>query len=248
MNRSRFALALLMLALAGAFFAFGLQRFLSLDAMKAQQAVIAGYCAAYPLRASALYGLIYVAVTGLSLPGAAILTLAGGAVFGLLWGTVLVSFASTIGATLAFLAARFLFRDAVKSRFSDRLKTVDAGIARDGAYYLFMLRLAPIFPFFIINLVMGLTAIPVRTFYWVSQIGMLAGTLVYVNAGTQLARLDSLSGILSPGLLFSFTLLGLFPLLARKLAAARLPVFIRKSKISPDRPNDFLKCSDPEDR
>lgn len=248
MPPSRLILASLLLLLAGGFFFFDGPRWLSVDWLKAQQEWISAYRAAHPALAAGLYGLIYVAITGLSLPGAAVLTLAGGALFGLFWGTVLVSFASTIGATLAFLAARFLFRDAVKSRFSDRLKTVDAGIARDGAYYLFMLRLAPIFPFFIINLVMGLTAIPVRTFYWVSQIGMLAGTLVYVNAGTQLARLDSLSGILSPGLLFSFTLLGLFPLLARKLAAARLPVFIRKSKNSPDRPNNSLKCSDPEDR
>jgi pyruvate/2-oxoglutarate dehydrogenase complex dihydrolipoamide dehydrogenase (E3) component len=145
-----------------------------------------------------------------------VLTLAGGAVFGLLWGTVIVSFASTIGATLAFLAARFLFRDMVKSRFSERLKMIDAGIARDGAFYLFTLRLVPVFPFFIINLAMGLTPIKVRTFYWVSQIGMLAGTVVYVNAGTQLAGINSLSGILSPTLLGSFALLGVFPLLTKK--------------------------------
>ncbi len=216
MKPSRLILASVLLLLAGAFFAFDLQHFLSLDGLKAQQAAIADYRAAHPLLTSALYGLIYVAVTGLSLPGAAVLTLAGGAVFGLLWGTVLVSFASTLGATLAFLAARFLFRDAVNTRFGKRLKTVDAGMARDGAFYLFTLRLVPLFPFFVINLVMGLTAMPVRTFYWVSQLGMLAGTIVYVNAGTQLAQIESLSGILSAGLLFSFALLGLFPLLARK--------------------------------
>ena len=151
---------------------------------------------------------LYIAVTGLSLPGAAVLTLAGGAVFGVLLGTLIVSFASSIGATLAFLAARFLFRDWVKSRFSARLQSIDDGVRRDGAFYLFTLRLVPVFPFFMINLAMGLTPMKVRTFYWVSQVGMLAGTLVYVNAGTQLAKLDSLSGILSPALLGSFVLAG----------------------------------------
>ena len=170
--------------------------------------------------AVAIYALIYIAVTGLSLPGAAILTLAGGAVFGLLWGTVIVSFASTIGATLAFLAARFLFRDAVKSRFGDRLQAIDAGVAKEGALYLFTLRLVPVFPFFVINLAMGLTNLKTQTFYWVSQVGMLAGTLVYVNAGTQLGQLESLSGILSPGLIGSFVLLGIFPLIANKIVEA----------------------------
>jgi uncharacterized membrane protein YdjX (TVP38/TMEM64 family) len=223
MPPSRLILASLLLLLAGGFFFFDGPRWLSLDWLKAQQEWISAYRAAHPVLAAGLYGFIYVAITGLSLPGATILTLAGGALFGLLWGTVLVSFASTIGATLAFLIARFLLRDAVKSRFSDRLKTVDAGMARDGALYLFTLRLVPLFPFFVINLVMGLTALPTRTFYWVSQIGMLAGTVVYVNAGTQLARITTLSGILSPGLLLAFALLGLFPLLARKLAAALRP-------------------------
>ena len=170
--------------------------------------------------AVAIYALTYIAVTGLSLPGAAILTLAGGAVFGLLWGTVIVSFASTIGATLAFLAARFLFRDAVKSRFGERLQAIDAGVAKEGALYLFTLRLVPVFPFFVINLVMGLTNLKTQTFYWVSQIGMLAGTFVYVNAGTQLGKLESLSGILSPGLIGSFVLLGIFPLIANKIVEA----------------------------
>jgi len=146
--------------------------------------------------------------------------LAGGAVFGLLWGTLIVSFASTIGATLAFLAARFLFRDAVKSRFGERLKAIDAGVAKEGALYLFTLRLVPVFPFFVINLAMGLTNLKTQTFYWVSQVGMLAGTLVYVNAGTQLGQLESLSGILSPGLIGSFVLLGIFPLLANKIVEA----------------------------
>lgn len=217
MNPYRIGLVIVLLSLAWAFFAFDLQRFFTLETLKAQQEAIAAYRTARPFLAITIYALLYVAVTGLSLPGAAVLTLAGGAVFGLLWGTVIVSFASTIGATLAFLASRFLFRDAVKARFGERLKAIDSGIVRDGAFYLFTLRLVPAFPFFVINLLMGLTAIPTRTFYWVSQVGMLPGTLVYVNAGTQLAKIESLSDILSPGLLLSFALLGLFPLLARRL-------------------------------
>jgi uncharacterized membrane protein YdjX (TVP38/TMEM64 family) len=153
----------------------------------------------------------------LSLPGAALLTLAGGAVFGLLWGVVIVSFASSIGATLAFLISRFLLRDWVQQRFGQRLQAIDEGVKREGAFYLFTLRLVPVFPFFLVNLLSGLTGMKARTFYWVSQLGMLAGTVVYVNAGTQLAKIDSLSGILSPGLLGSFALLGVFPLLARKI-------------------------------
>jgi dihydrolipoamide dehydrogenase len=217
MNSSRVILLLIFLSCIAAFFYFDLQQFLTLDTLKSKQAEIINYNTVHPAFSILLYGLIYIAVTGLSLPGAAILTLAGGAVFGLLWGTVIVSFASSIGATLAFLAARFLFRDSVENRFGDRLATINQGMEKDGAFYLFTLRLIPIFPFFIINLVMGLTAIKTRTFYWVSQLGMLAGTLVYVNAGTQLGKIDSLSDILSPTLLVSFALLGLFPLLAKAL-------------------------------
>jgi pyruvate/2-oxoglutarate dehydrogenase complex dihydrolipoamide dehydrogenase (E3) component/uncharacterized membrane protein YdjX (TVP38/TMEM64 family) len=191
-------------------------QYFELQYLKTQQATIDAYFDNHPLLTSAVYFLVYVAVTSLSLPGAAVMTLAGGAVFGLLWGTLLVSFASTIGATLAFLVSRFLLRDMIQQRFGDKLKAVNAGIERDGAYYLFTLRLVPAFPFFVINLVMGLTPLATRTFYWVSQLGMLAGTLVYVNAGTQLARIESVNGILSPGLIASFTLLGVFPLVARK--------------------------------
>lgn len=217
MKSSKRLLLIVITVLIAAFFVFDLPRFLTLDALKAHQASIETYRSANPGLAVALYGLIYVAVTGLSLPGAAVLTLAGGAIFGLLWGTLIVSFASSIGATLAFLAARFLFLDAVKAKFGARLQALDEGINRDGGFYLFSLRLVPLFPFFMINLAMGLTAIKTWTFYWVSQVGMLAGTLVYVNAGTQLAKIESLSGILSPGLLGSFVLLGLFPLLAKKI-------------------------------
>lgn len=216
MKRSQLVLAsLIVLAILG-FFALDLQRFLSLEVLKEQYSAIVAYRNGQPWKATGLYALVYIVVTGLSLPGAAVLTLAGGAVFGLLWGTVVVSFASTLGATLAFLASRFLFRDFVKDRFQTQLAVIDRGLARDGTFYLLTLRLVPAFPFFLINLLMGLTAMPTRTFYWVSQMGMLAGTLVYVNAGTQLARIESLAGILSPGLIISFTLLGIFPLLARR--------------------------------
>ncbi|MEE7627942.1 FAD-dependent oxidoreductase [Methylobacter sp. Wu8] len=220
MSFSRWALLAFIAALVAAFFAFDLQHYLTLEMLKLQQAAIEAYRADHPVLASVVYALIYIAVTGLSLPGATVLTLAGGAVFGLLWGTLIVSFASTIGATLAFLAARFLFSEAVKSRFGDRLNLINKGMDRQGALYLFTLRLVPVFPFFVINLVMGLTNLKAQTFYWVSQVGMLAGTVVYVNAGTQLGKLESLSGILSPGLIGSFALLGVFPLLANKIVEA----------------------------
>jgi len=161
------------------------------------------------------FGAVYVLVAALSLPGAVILTLAAGAIFGLLWGTFIASFASTLGATLAFWSARYLLRDWVQARFGDRLKPINDGMARDGAFYLFTLRLVPVFPFFLINLLMGLMPIRSLTFYGVSQIGMLAGTLVYVNAGTQLARIDSLAGLVAPGVTLSLVLLGVFPLVAK---------------------------------
>jgi uncharacterized membrane protein YdjX (TVP38/TMEM64 family) len=161
--------------------------------------------------------LMYILVTSLSLPGAAVMTLAGGALFGLLTGTVVVSFASTIGATLACFVSRFILRDWVQGKFGDKLKTVNEGIEKEGAFYLFTLRLIPVFPFWLINLVMGLTKMPLKNFYLVSQIGMLPGTMVYVNAGKELARIESLSGILSPGLILSFVLLGIFPIITKKL-------------------------------
>ena len=195
-------------------------RHFDLQFLKMQQATIDAYFVSDPMLTAAVYFVVYVAVTTLSLPGAAVMTLAGGAVFGLLWGTLLVSFASTIGATLAFLVSRFLLRDMIQQRFGDKLKAVNAGVEKDGAFYLFTLRLVPAFPFFIINLVMGLTPLATRTFYWVSQLGMLAGTLVYVNAGTQLAGIESVNDILSPGLIASFTALGIFPLVTRKIVEA----------------------------
>ena len=220
MQLRKLALILAAGGLIVAFFAFDLGRYLNLQTLKEQQAAIAAFYAEKPLLTVAIYFVVYVISTALSLPGATLLTLAGGAVFGLLWGLVIVSFASTLGATLAFLMARFLLRDWVESRFGQRLATIDAGVKGEGAFYLFTLRLVPVFPFFLINLLFGLTAMKARTFYWVSQLGMLAGTVVYVNAGTQLGKLESLSGILSPGLLGSFVLLGVFPLLARKIVEA----------------------------
>ena len=208
-----------LLAVAAAVVALDLTRFLSLEALRDSQARLVAWQAQAPLQVAALYFVVYVAATALSLPGATVITLAGGALFGLGWGTLIVSFASSLGATLAFLTARTLLRDAVRQRLGDRLAPIDAGVARDGAFYLFSLRLIPVVPFFVINLAMGLTAMRTWTFYWVSQLGMLAGTLVYVNAGTQLAQLTSLRDVLSPGVLGAFVLLGVFPLLARRVMA-----------------------------
>lgn len=217
MQFRKMALVLTVGMAIAAFFAFDLGQYLNLQTLKDQHAAIEAFQANNPLSSVAIYFFVYVIVTALSFPGAALLTLAGGAVFGLLWGTVIVSFASTIGATLAFLMSRFLLRDWVSQRFGQRLAAIDEGVKREGAFYLFTLRLVPVFPFFLVNLLFGLTGMKTRVYYWTSQVGMLAGTVVYVNAGTQLAKLDSLSGILSPGLLGSFALLGFFPLIARRL-------------------------------
>ena len=205
------------IALVVIFFSFDIQHYLTLDGLKKGLTDFEAWRAQSPWLVALGFLLFYVLVTALSLPGAAVMTLAAGALFGLFWGTVIVSFASSIGATLAFLVSRYLFKDSVQSRFGDRLKAINKGIEKDGAFYLFTLRLVPVFPFFLINLLMGLTPIKAVTFYLVSQVGMLAGTIVYVNAGTQLAQLESLSGILSPSLLFSFALLGIFPFIARKI-------------------------------
>jgi pyruvate/2-oxoglutarate dehydrogenase complex dihydrolipoamide dehydrogenase (E3) component/uncharacterized membrane protein YdjX (TVP38/TMEM64 family) len=217
LKKSRLLLLAAVAILIVAFFAFDLGQYFTLEFIKSKQADADTYYRDNPLGMSLIYFSVYVAVTGLSLPGAAIMTLVGGAIFGLLWGTVIISFASTIGATLAFLVARFLFRDAVQSRFGRNLEVINRGVEKDGAFYLFTLRLVPAFPFFIINLLMALTPIRTLTFLIVSQIGMLAGTIVYVNAGTQLAQIESLKGVLSPGLIASFIVLGVFPLVAKKI-------------------------------
>ena len=215
MSRGRIAVVIFVAVLVVAFFWFDLGRYLGLEYLKSRQADIDAFYRDNPVVVLTVYFAAYVAVTGLSLPGAAIMTLAGGAVFGLLWGTVLVSFASTLGATIAFVVSRYILRDGIQRRYGDRLKAINAGIERDGAFYLFTLRLVPAFPFFVINLVMGLTPMRTLTFAFVSQVGMLPGTIVFVNAGTQLARIESLQGILSPVLIGSFVLLGVFPLIAK---------------------------------
>ncbi|MBP8149625.1 MAG: FAD-dependent oxidoreductase [Limnohabitans sp.] len=219
--RLRQIVLLLLLALAiGAFVALDLGRYLSFEQLKASQASFDQLYAQQPVMVAAVYFGVYVLATALSIPGAVIITLGGGAVFGLWQGLLLVSFASTLGATLAFLASRFVLREWVEARFGQRLADINAGVDKEGAFYLFTLRLIPVVPFFLINLLMGLTRMKTWTYYWVSQLGMLAGTAVYVNAGTQLAQLDSVRGILSPALLGSFVLLGIFPLLARRVVAA----------------------------
>jgi pyruvate/2-oxoglutarate dehydrogenase complex dihydrolipoamide dehydrogenase (E3) component/uncharacterized membrane protein YdjX (TVP38/TMEM64 family) len=237
MNLRKALVALAALAAVAAFFAFDLGRYLSLAYLKQSQAALAALYAEQPGAVIGSYFALYVAATALSLPGAVILTLGGGAVFGLGLGLVIVSFASSVGATLAFLAARFVLRDSVQARFGQRLAEIDRGVQKDGAFYLFTLRLIPVVPFFVINLLMGLTRMRAFTFYWVSQLGMLAGTAVYVNAGTQIAQIDSLRGILSPGLLGSFVLLGLFPLIARKVVEAvqKRKVYARWAGVRPAR-------------
>jgi len=216
-SRARLLVAALIVIAIAAFFAAGGQRYLSFDNVKAQVTAAQAYYEAHPLQTIAAYCALYVLIAAANLPGAVPMTLAGGALFGLLWGTVIVSFASSLGATLGFLASRLVLRAWVQGKFASQLQGINEGFRREGGFYLFTLRLIPAVPFFVINLAMGLTPIRTWTFYWVSQIGMLAGTLVYVNAGTQLARLDSPRGILSWELLGAFLLLGIFPLIAKKL-------------------------------
>src|SRR5512137_1282457 len=212
MDKKRLLVLLVVLAAIAAFFVFDLRQYLTQAFFEAQRARIDAFYSAHPLQTVAVYFIAYVAVTALSLPGAVPMTLVGGALFGFWLGTLLVSFASTIGATLAFLAARLVLRDWVQSRFGERLSAVNAGIEKEGAFYLFALRLVPIFPFFLINLLMGLTRIGAMRFYWVSQVGMLLGTMVYVYAGTQLGQFR-----VSAGLLVAFALIGLLPLVGKRI-------------------------------
>jgi pyruvate/2-oxoglutarate dehydrogenase complex dihydrolipoamide dehydrogenase (E3) component/uncharacterized membrane protein YdjX (TVP38/TMEM64 family) len=211
LSKSKLLVIAIVVAAISAFFIFDLKQYVSLDYFQSQRAAIEAAVAADPLQAGLLFFAVYVAATGLSLPGASVLTLIAGAIFGLFWGTIIVSFASTIGATLAFLTSRFLLRDWVQQRFGDRLRPINEGVAREGAFYLFALRLVPAFPFFAVNLLMGLTPIRTWIYYWVSQLGMFAGTVVYVYAGTQLGEFR-----ISAGLIGAFVLLGLFPLIAKK--------------------------------
>jgi pyruvate/2-oxoglutarate dehydrogenase complex dihydrolipoamide dehydrogenase (E3) component/uncharacterized membrane protein YdjX (TVP38/TMEM64 family) len=219
-SRGRLLVVLAFLVAVAAFFLAGGPRYFSFEHVKAQQGAVEAWYAAHPWQTALGFFVLYVAVTGLSLPGAALLSLVAGAIFGLLWGTVVVSFASSVGATLALLASRFVLRDWVQARFSRQLQGINRGMEKEGAFYLFTLRLIPAVPFFVINLAMGLTPMPARTFYWVSQLGMLPATVVFVNAGTQLARIESLQGILSLQLIGAFVLLGIFPLLTKKLMDA----------------------------
>ena len=217
MKKSKLLVLLLVAALVIVFFVFDLGKYLNLEYLKSQQAGIAAYYQANPLQTGLTFFAVYVAVTALSLPGAAIMTLVAGAIFGLLWGVVIVSFASSIGAMLAFLVARFLLRDSIQAKFGDKLKAFNAGVEKEGAFYLFTLRLVPAFPFFVINVVMGLTTMKALTFFCVSQVGMLAGTVVFVFAGQKLSEITSLKGILSPGLVGAFVLIGILPIIAKKI-------------------------------
>ena len=217
MSKNKIIIVGLVATLMSVFFIFDLGQYLTLDYLKSEKDNILLSYEKNKFGTIAIYMVVYVAVTALSLPGAVIMTLAGGAIFGVVTGTIIVSFASTIGATFAFLAARYVLRDSIQEKFGSKLKSFNEGIDKEGAFYLFTLRLIPAFPFFMVNLVMGITRIKVSQYFFVSQIGMLPGTIVFVNAGSQLASIDSLAGILSPGLLLSFILLGLFPLIAKKI-------------------------------
>ena len=215
---------------------YGLQEYLSFESLKNNKELLNSYYAQNEILFISAYILLYIISVAVALPGATILTIGSGALFGLLKGVILVSFASTIGATLSFLISRYLFRDTLREKFSDKLTAIDKGVRQDGAFYLFTLRMIPIFPFFLINVLMGLTDISVFVFFFVSQIGMLLGTIVYVNAGTQLASISSLKGILSPNLLFSFIALGILPLLGKSIIA-----YLKNQKIYKNykKPNSF---------
>ena len=215
----KIVIVLMVIGLIIAFRVFHLGEYLTLAYVKESQKHFTMLYEENRALVISVYIAIYLLVTSLSLPGAVVLGLAAGSLFGLLTGTIVVSFASTIGATLACAVSRFILRDWVQKKFGDRLKTVNEGIEKEGAFYLFTLRLIPVFPFWLINMIMGLTKMPLKTFYWVSQIGMLPGTIIFVNAGKELSKIDSPSGILSPGLIFSFVLLGLFPITTKKILA-----------------------------
>ncbi|MCU7940735.1 MAG: FAD-dependent oxidoreductase [gamma proteobacterium symbiont of Bathyaustriella thionipta] len=217
LSRQKLIILVLIILAVIAFFTFDISHYFSFSYLKENQLQFNDYFQAHPFSVSISFFIIYIISVAFSVPGATLLTLIGGAVFGFIWGLVLISFASSIGATLAFLVSRFLLRDSIQNRFGSHLERINRGIEKEGAFYLFTLRLVPVFPFFLVNLVMGLTPIKTRTYYWVSQLGMLAGTAVYVNAGTQLGQLESTSGILSLPLIISFTLLGIFPFIAKNI-------------------------------
>ena len=237
MSWKKILVSVVLVSAAIAFFALDLGHYFSLAYIKQSQASFSQTYQQHPVRVTLVFFAVYVLITALSLPGAAIMTLASGASFGLVWGTVVVSLASTLGATLAMLAARTVLREWIEKRFGKRLVEVNKGIDKEGAFYLFTLRLIPVIPFFALNLLMGLTRIKIWTFFWVSQIGMLAGTVAYVYAGTEIAKIDSLRSILSPGLIGAFVLLGLFPLVAKRVldAVRRRKVYARWKAVRPKR-------------
>jgi len=215
--KTKIIIAGLFVALIAAFFIFDLGQYFSLEYLKAQKESLNQFYSENPFLMIGVFFLIYVAVAALALPAATLLTVAAGALLGFWTGLIVVSFASTIGATIAFLLTRYLFHDAIQAKFGDRLTAINNGIEREGAFYVFGLRLVPLFPFVVVNSVLGLTKLKTFTFYWASQLGMLAGTAVYVNAGTQLAEIETLGDIASPKLILSFVLLGVFPIIAKKI-------------------------------
>jgi uncharacterized membrane protein YdjX (TVP38/TMEM64 family) len=217
MTKQRIILLCLFGLIISAFFYFDLGDYATLEFVKSRQIIIDEFYSQYPVRTGALFFALYVFLITLSLPAAAMLTLAAGAIFGIIWGTILVSFASSIGSTLAFLFSRYLFKDAFQEKFADKLININAGIEKEGAFYLFTIRMVPLFPLFVVNAVMGLTTIKANTFYLASQSGMLLGTIVYVNAGLQLSQIESASDIVSTEILVSLALLGLLPLISKKL-------------------------------
>ncbi len=225
MNNKKITLIILFILLVALFFSLDIAQYLDLGYIKSQQSTIDNYYATKPILTGFIFFISYILITGVSLPGAGILTLAAGAIFGVVWGTILVSFGSVFGATMAFLIARYLFHDYVQTRFKKYLEPINHGIRKEGDLYLFTIRFVPIFPFFIINNLMALTPIKTLNFALVSQIGMLIPTIIFVNAGTQLAKIESPGDVLSPELIFSFVLLGIFPLVAKKIL-----VYIRKKR------------------
>lgn len=234
MSKLKIVLAAVIVAAIAAYFVFDLGQFLALAYVQSQLSTIQQYANENFVSAASIYFLAYITVTALSIPGAAVVTLVGGAIFGLLWGTIIVSFASTIGATLAFLTSRLLLKDWVQQKFSSSLKAINAGVEKDGAFYLFSLRMVPVFPFFLVNLLMGLTPIKVGTYFVVSQLGMLLGTAVYVNAGSELGQIESLSGLVSLPIVLSFALLGILPWITKAILSfvrrERVPVTFKKPK------------------
>ena len=219
MNKTKILLVIIIIFVIASYFFFDLGRFLTLSFIQSQLSEIQQFRAENFGLTALLYFTAYIVITALSIPGAVIVTLLGGAIFGVLWGTLIVSFASSIGATLAFLVSRLLLRDWVQSKFGHYLGPINRGVEKDGNFYLFSIRMVPLFPFFMVNLLMGLTPISVGSFYIVSQIGMLVGTAVYVNAGSELAKITSLSGLISTSVILSFVLLGIFPLAAKSIVS-----------------------------